>query len=157
MARQNEGEVAIVTGGTRGIGAAIALALAERGVRLVVNGRDTDATVEETVAGLKAVADTELVLGDASDPAVAAALVEAARARFGRIDYLVPAAGGPAYGTVMDHTPESWEAAFRIHIHAVFHLFRAAHPLLKVRGGSMLMIGSVAGIRGVRARRSMRR
>lgn len=149
MTRPNEGEVAIITGGTRGIGAAIAAALAARGVRLVVNGRDSDAAVVATLAGLKAATDTETLFGDAADPAVAASLVEAARARFGRVDYLVPAAGGPAYGTVMDHTTESWEAAFRIHIHAVFHLFRAAHPLLKVRGGSMLMIGSVAGIRGV--------
>ena len=149
MTGKNEGEVAIITGGTRGIGAAIGLALAARGVRLVVNGRETDATVEETLAGLGAVAETDVVFGDAADPAVAAALVERARARFGRVDYLVPAAGGPAYGTVLDHTTETWEAAFRIHIHAVFHLFRAAHPLLAVRGGSVLLIGSVAGIRGV--------
>jgi NAD(P)-dependent dehydrogenase (short-subunit alcohol dehydrogenase family) len=144
-----EGEVAIITGGTRGIGAAIGLRLAERGVRLVVNGRERDKGVDETVAALKAKTDVETHFGDAADPATAAALVEGASRRFDRIDYLVPAAGGPAYGTILEHTPETWEAAFRIHIHAIFHLFRAAHPLLAVRGGSVLMIGSVAGIRGV--------
>lgn len=149
MARSNKGEVAIITGGTRGIGAAIGAALAERGVRLVINGRETDVSVEETLAGLGRLAEVDAVFGDAADPVVAAALVDRARARFGRIDYLVPAAGGPAYGTVLDHTIETWEAAFRIHIHAVFHLFRAAHPLLAVRGGSVLLVGSVAGIRGV--------
>ncbi|MEO8667300.1 MAG: SDR family oxidoreductase [Bauldia sp.] len=143
------GEVAIITGGTRGIGAAIAANLAGRGTRLVLNGRERDAEVEATIAGLKGKAEFEVHFGDASDPATSAALVALARDRFGRVDYLVPAAGGPAFGTILDHSTESWEAAFRIHIHAIFHLFRAAHPLLKVRGGAMLMIGSVAGVRGV--------
>jgi NAD(P)-dependent dehydrogenase (short-subunit alcohol dehydrogenase family) len=142
------GEVAIITGGTRGIGAAIATGLADRGVRVIINGRERDAEVEATIASLKG-KEFEVHFGDAADPATSAALVALAGERFGRVDYLVPAAGGPAYGTVLDHTTESWEKAFSIHIHAIFHLFRAAHPLLKVRGGAMLMIGSVAGIRGV--------
>jgi NAD(P)-dependent dehydrogenase (short-subunit alcohol dehydrogenase family) len=144
-----EKEVAIITGGTRGIGAAIADKLADRGVRLVINGRDRDKGVDDVIAGLKKKTDVEVLFGDAADPATSTALVELARKRFGRVDYLVPAAGGPAPGTILDHTPESWDAAFRIHIHAIFHLFRAAHASLAERGGSVLMIGSVAGIRGV--------
>ena len=144
-----EREVAIITGGTRGIGAAIASKLAERGVRLVLNGRERDGAVEETLAGLMSKTEVEVYFGDAADPATSTVLVDLARSRFGRVDYVVPAAGGAHYGTILDHTPESWEAAFRIHIHAIFHLFRAAHPLLAERGGSVLLIGSVAGIRGV--------
>jgi len=146
---QLHGKTALITGGTRGIGAAIADALADRGVHLVINGRERDKGVDEVIAGLKKKTEVEVLFGDAADAATSTALVELARKRFGRIDYLVPAAGGPAPGTNLDQTTESWEAAFRIHIHAIFHLFRAAHASLAERGGSVLLIGSVAGIRGV--------
>jgi NAD(P)-dependent dehydrogenase (short-subunit alcohol dehydrogenase family) len=146
---RHDGEVAIITGGTRGIGAAIGAELGRRGVKLVLNGRDRDAEVDQTIAELRDITEVEVAYGDAADAATSSSLVKLANERFGRIDYLVPAAGGPHYGTVLDHTPDSWAAGFRIHIDAIFHLFRAAHPQLKVRGGAMLLIGSVAGIRGV--------
>jgi NAD(P)-dependent dehydrogenase (short-subunit alcohol dehydrogenase family) len=142
-------KVAIVTGGTRGIGAAIALALAHRGARLVINGRGRDEEVDGNLKALSEATETEIHFGDAADAGVAADLVDIARERFGRVDYLVPAAGGPVPGSILDHSPESWDAAFRVHVHAVFHLFRAAFPLLSVRGGSVLLVGSVAGKRGV--------
>ena len=141
-------EVAIITGGTRGIGAAIAGALAARGVRLVLNGRNRDAEVDATVGALRKSAEVELDLGDAADPATAARLVASARSRFGRVDYVVPAAGGPHPGKITDLSPEAWTTAFSIHVHAVFHLFRAAHAALAERGGGFLMIGSAAGLRG---------
>ena len=150
MADQIDG-VAIITGGTRGIGLAIASALAGRGVRLVLNGRNADADVEKALADLRKKTEVEFISGDAADPAVADKLVAEAKSRFGRLDYLVPAAGGAHNGTILSHTPESWEAAFRIHVHAIFHIFRAAHPLLAERGGSVLLIGSAAGRRGVPA------
>ena len=150
MADQIDG-VAIITGGTRGIGLAIASALAGRGVRLVLNGRNADAYVEKALADLRKKTEVEFISGDAADPAVADKLVAEAKSRFGRLDYLVPAAGGAHNGTILSHTPESWEAAFRIHVHAIFHIFRAAHPLLAERGGSVLLIGSAAGRRGVPA------
>lgn len=144
----DDAEVAVITGGTRGIGAAIALKLAERGARLVINGRSRDAAVDEMLVQLALLTEVEAVYGDAADPAFVDTLVGRARERFGRIDYLVPAAGGPHPGTAVEIAPEAWEQAFRVHVHAVFHLFRAAHPALAERGGAMLMIGSVAGERG---------
>jgi NAD(P)-dependent dehydrogenase (short-subunit alcohol dehydrogenase family) len=141
--------VAIITGGTRGIGAAIAAALAARGVRLVLNGRGSDKDVTETLAALGKRTEVEIAYGDAADPATAEALAVLAEKRFGRVDFAVPAAGGAHPGTILDHTPESWETAFRIHVHAVFHLFRAVHAALARRGGAFLMVGSVAGRRGV--------
>ena len=141
-------EVALITGGTRGIGAAIALNLAERGVRLVLNGRSRDPAVDETLVRLAMLTEVEAVYGDAADPGFIGTLVARARERYGRIDYLIPAAGGPHPGRVTELAPEAWEQAFRIHVHAVFHLFRAAHPALAERGGAMLLIGSAAGIRG---------
>jgi len=143
------GHVAIITGGTRGIGAALANSLAAEGARLVLNGRNDDAEAKGTVAALARLTAVETLYGDAADPALAAALAERATTRFGRIDYVIPAAGGPHPGKILDHTLETWDAAFRIHVDAVFHLFRAAHPALAKQGGAVLLIGSAAGRRGV--------
>ena len=77
-----------------------------------------------------------------------AELVDLALSAFGRVDFAVPAAGGPNPGRATEISFDQWMDAFRVHVHAVFHLFRAAHPALAVRGGAMLMIGSVAGRRG---------
>ncbi|MCX5495491.1 SDR family NAD(P)-dependent oxidoreductase [Kaistia dalseonensis] len=140
--------VAIITGGTRGIGAAIAHALAARDVDLLLSGRNRDDEVDALIAALDTKTNVGLHLADAGDPSTATALVELAMQRFGRIDYLVPAAGGAVPGTALSVSPEAWEEAFRVHVHAPFHLFRAAHGALAVRGGAMLLISSVAGLRG---------
>jgi NAD(P)-dependent dehydrogenase (short-subunit alcohol dehydrogenase family) len=140
--------VAIITGGTRGIGAAIGIALAERGVRLVVNGRNSDEEVEQNLATLRDLTDVEVLHGDAANPVIADELAKTARARFGRIDFVVAAAGGPAPGKVTDLAVDQWMAAFDVHVHAVFHLFRGTHAALAERGGGFLMVGSVAGRRG---------
>jgi NAD(P)-dependent dehydrogenase (short-subunit alcohol dehydrogenase family) len=140
--------VAIITGGTRGIGAAIGIELAQRGVRLVVNGRTSDEEVEQNLATLRDLTDVEVLHGDASNPVIADELAKTAQARYGRIDFAVAAAGGPAAGKITDLATEQWMAAFDVHVHAVFHLFRAVHAALAERGGGFLMIGSVAGIRG---------
>ncbi|MCX5512523.1 short-chain dehydrogenase [Kaistia algarum] len=141
--------VAVITGGTRGIGAALARALAARDTDLVLFGRNRDSEVESLLAELGNQTSVEFVAGDAGDPATAPILVDAAMQRFGRIDYLVPAAGGGVPGTALTVTPQAWEDAFRVHVHAPFHLFRAAHEALAVRGGSVLLVSSVAGLRGV--------
>lgn len=141
-------EVAIITGGTRGIGAAIATGLAHRKVRLVLNGRNEDDEVRKLCATLGEQTEIRLVPGDAADPAIAAELAQVANSSFGRIDYVVPAAGGPNPGKITDLSFDQWSETFRVHVHAVFHLFRATQPQLAVRGGAFLMIGSVAGKRG---------
>ncbi len=68
--------------------------------------------------------------------------------RFGGIDILVHSAGGPVPGKITELSPERWMQAFAIHVHPVFHLFRAAHPHLAKRGGAVLLVSSVAGLRG---------
>ena len=145
---ESEREAAIITGGTRGIGAAITAGLLKRGVRCLVNGRGRDAEVDANLAEFARLGEAELLPGDAADPKIAAALVDQAVTSFGRVDYVVPAAGGAHPGKITDLSTNDWEEAFRVHVHAVFHLFRAAYPLLAKRGGAFLMIGSVAGVRG---------
>ena len=141
-------EAAVITGGTRGIGAAIATALAKRKVRLLLNGRHEDAEVKELLAKLGQLTEVKFVAGDAADPKVAATLAAEADKHFGRMDYVVPAAGGAHPGRANTLTVEQWMEAFQVHVHAVFHLFRATQPALALRGGAFLMIGSIAGKRG---------
>ena len=142
-----KGKTALVTGGTRGIGLALARSLLEAGANVVVNGRsptdEADALAREYGAGR-----VKLEFGDVADPAAATELVAKTEGHFGRFDILVHSAGGPAPGKITDLTPQSWMEAFDVHVHPVFHMFRAAHPYLKREGGAVLLVSSVAGIRG---------
>lgn len=141
-------EVGVITGGSRGIGAAIAVALARRKVRLVINGRNLDEEVRSLMSELGEMTEVRFVAGDASDQSTASTLIKEATTHFGRVDYVVPAAGGPNPGKITELSFDQWSDAFRVHVHGVFHLFRAAQPALATRGGAFLMIGSVAGKRG---------
>lgn len=142
-----EGKVALVTGGTRGIGLAIARAILERGGSATVTGRSPTA---DAAALIETFGDSRVVieLGDVSLPEEAERQVQATAARYGRIDMLVHSAGGPAPGRVLDLSTEDWMNAFAMHVHPVFHLFRAAHPHLAREGGAVLLVSSVAGLRG---------
>jgi 3-oxoacyl-[acyl-carrier protein] reductase len=140
-------KAALITGGTRGIGLALARDLLRAGANVLVNGRSTTPEADELVRdyGEARVAFGE---GDVARSGVAAGLVKDVEGRWGRLDILVHSAGGPAPGKITDLTPEAWSAAFDIHLHPVFHLFRAAHPLLAREGGAVILVSSVAGLRG---------
>ena len=140
-------KVAVITGGTRGIGLAIAGQILALGGKVVVNGRSSTADANTLLKqyGPDRVA---IELADVSIPAEATALIEKAAARFKRIDMLVHSAGGPVPGTLVELTTAAWMQAFAVHVHPVFHLFQAAFPYLKMEGGSVLLIASVAALRG---------
>ena len=141
------GKLAVITGGTRGIGLGIARHLLEAGGKVVINGRN--ATDEANALLDRYGADKVAIdLCDVSIPADAAGLIERSAKRFGRLDILVHSAGGPAPGKIVDLTPETWTDAFAVHVHPVFHLFRAAHPYLAKEGGAVVLVSSVAGLRG---------
>lgn len=148
MSQSLEGQVALITGGTRGIGAAIAEDLAARGADLVLNGRQKDDEVATFLEAIGRQTNVRFVAGDVAYPAAAKAAIDEAQSAFGRLDMLVHSAGGAVPGTVLEITEDAWMDAFAVHVHAVFHLFRAAHPLLAVNGGSVLLISSAAGLRG---------
>lgn len=141
------GKLAVITGGTRGIGLGIARHLLDAGGSVSINGR----TATEDADALQASYGDDRVsidLCDVSVPSEATGLVERAAKRFGRLDILVHSAGGPAPGKIIDLTPQAWTDAFAIHVHPVFHLFRAAHPFLAKEGGAVVLVSSVAGLRG---------
>jgi NAD(P)-dependent dehydrogenase (short-subunit alcohol dehydrogenase family) len=145
------GKVALVTGGTKGIGGATALALARDGADVVINSRHDDADAQSTLRAVRALGRRcELVLADCGRGDEAARLVEETVRRLGGLDVLVHSAGGPVNGRLLELTPEQWHAAFDTHVHAVFHLCRAAIPHLRPkREGAIVLISSTAGIRGV--------
>lgn len=142
-------KVCLVTGGTKGIGAAAAIALAEQGAAVSVLARTIDDEAKRTAGRLGA--RSALVAADVAKPADLARAVEETVGRLGPIDVLVHSAGGPVNGGLFDLTPERWLAAFDVHVHPIFHLCRAVIPAMKEkREGAILLVSSTAGIRGVR-------
>lgn len=142
---------AFITGGTKGIGAAIALDLASQGCDVAINARNDDDDARAVKREIEAVErKCELIIGDVARPDEATRAVEDAASKLGGLDVLVHSAGGPAPGTIEQCPPDSWHAAFDIHVNAAYYLCRAALPLMrKEREGAIILISSVAGMRGV--------
>ncbi|MGD0499159.1 MAG: SDR family oxidoreductase [Bryobacteraceae bacterium] len=146
-----EGKVCLITGGSSGIGAATAREFASRGADIAVCGLPSDDAlaqgVKRDVEALNHKAVT--IVGDVADPAEAARCVQQTVASLGRLDVLVHCAGGAAPGSLLEVDPQVWYKAFDIHVHAAFHLARAAVPhMIKGGGGAILLISSAAGARG---------
>ncbi len=144
------GKVAVVTGGARGIGKAIATRLAAGGAAAViadVSEQAAEATAKEfEAAGWTAMAHPTNV----TDPAQAAALVEAVLGRFGRIDILVNNAGITRDGLILRMKDEDWTQVLAVNLTGAFNCSRAAlRPLLKQKqGGRIINISSVVGSMG---------
>ena len=146
------GSVGLVTGGTKGIGAATAIALAEAGADVAIVGRRLDAEAKETRRRIEGLDRRCLVvLADVGVAGEATRCVEETARELGAVDVLVHSAGGPVNGGLMELTPKAWHTAFDVHVHAIFHLCRAAIPLMKAkRHGVIILISSAAGIRGIK-------
>ena len=144
-------KVALVTGGTKGIGAAAAIELARRGADVAINGRFEDEAAHDVRRRIEALGQRcEIIAADVGVPAEATGCVERTVAKLGTVDVLVHSAGGVVVGGLFDVTPEVWQQAFDVHVHALYYLCRAAIPHMQPRReGAIIMISSVAGIRGV--------
>jgi 3-oxoacyl-[acyl-carrier protein] reductase len=145
-----EGKVAVVTGGTRGIGAAIAAWLVEHGAAVVVSGRD-DGRVQRAVETLEQHGGTALgVVADAGKREDADRLVEATRERFGRLDVLVNNAGITRDGLLIRMKDDDWDRVMETNLRGAFLMTRAAAKVM-VRlknGGRIVNITSTAGAMG---------
>ena len=143
---------ALITGGTRGIGAATAAALAERGADVALAARRIDEQAQTVKRQIEAMGRRcELIRADLGKPDDAKRCVEQTVQSLGGIDVLVHSAGGPVPGGLFDVSPESWNAAFDVHVHAIFHLCRAAIPHMRAkRQGAIVLISSTAGIRAIK-------
>lgn len=135
------GRVVLVTGGTKGIGAAIAGAFLGAGADVVVCGR-TAPDSPPSAGGREAV----FVAADVRDPAAAASLADTAVERFGRLDVLVNNAGGSPDADAATVSPRFVEKVVALNLLAPFYVAQAANRVMRARdgGGSIINIGSVA-------------
>jgi 3-oxoacyl-[acyl-carrier protein] reductase len=139
------GKAALVTGSSRGIGRGIALALAQEGCNIVLTGRDASALAEAAAAIQGMGAKAQIVALDLCAAEAPATLIAAARDAFGSLDILVNNAGATKRGDFFALTDADWHDGFALKFFAHVRLARAAWPLLKARGGSLVTIGGTSG------------
>ncbi|MBL8980882.1 MAG: glucose 1-dehydrogenase [Gemmatimonadetes bacterium] len=142
------GQVALVTGGTRGIGRAICVALARQGAHVIVSSRKA-AAVEETVAALRAHgASADGIPSNVGRLEEAHALATEALARHGRVDILVNnAATNPVFGAVEDTSPEAFAKIVDVNVRGPFELAKRLLPAMKANGrGAIVNMSSIGGL-----------
>ena len=135
MDYQLQGRVALVNAASRGIGRAIAEALAAEGARVVISSRNQEA-IDRAAREIAAAHGAEVVgvAADVTDPGAAGHLVTIAVQRFGGLDILVNNSGGPPFGTFADHDDAAWQRAFDLLLLSVVRMVRAALPHLRASG-----------------------
>ncbi|NJD27615.1 MAG: 3-oxoacyl-[acyl-carrier-protein] reductase [Chloroflexi bacterium] len=144
------GKSAVVTGGSRGIGRAIAVRLAEQGADVAFSYRGNEAAANETVAAVEALGRRALaVQADVSQPESADALVKAALEAFGKVDILVNNAGVTRDDLIMRMSLDDWRTVLETNLFGAFYCIKAVtRPMLKARGGRIVNITSVSGQAG---------
>jgi 3-oxoacyl-[acyl-carrier protein] reductase len=144
-----EGACALVTGASRGIGAAIARALAADGWPVAVNYRNGAEGAAATVAAIEAEGGRALSFqGDVSDPAVPAALLDAVRQQLGPLGVLVNNAGVRADGLALSLSDEDWQVVLDTNLGSTYRLTRAVlREMIRARFGRVINIASVIGPR----------
>jgi 3-oxoacyl-[acyl-carrier protein] reductase len=148
MKKELRGQVAIVTGGSRGIGLAIARALAGAGVHVAITGRsetrlaDARKTIESAGPGGAEALKADVRKYDEVERAVSATI-----ARFGGLDIVVNNAGVGLFADVESMTPQQWGDVIDTNLTGVYNMCHASLPLLKKRGGGYIInISSLAGV-----------
>ena len=144
-----DGKIAVVTGGTQGLGAAIARQFAEAGAAgIVICGRNREKgeAVAASIAGTPVI----FVPADLAETDDALAVIKAADGEFGRVDILVNAAGLTDRGTLIDTTPELFDRMFAINTRAPFFLMQGAVKVMIREGieGAIVNIGSTSAMAG---------
>src|SRR5713226_2452183 len=140
------GRVALVCGSTKGLGRAVAKALAQEGARVAVNGRHQD-SVERVAQQLEAETSRTVVplVADVGIPAEAEGMVERVARELGRLDVLFCNASGPPAAPFSQQTGEAFHRAVELNLLSTVHLARAAVPIMrKVQWGRVICLASVA-------------
>ena len=145
-----EGQTALVTGGGRGIGRAIALALGEAGAEVVVNYSSSAAAADDVVATITAAGGKAYALqANVSIEADVDGLIKTVLERSGRLDVLVNNAGITRDGLLMRMKTSDWQSVIDLNLSGVFLCTRAvARPMLKQKSGRIINITSVVGLMG---------
>ncbi|KQX68157.1 SDR family NAD(P)-dependent oxidoreductase [Paenibacillus sp. Root444D2] len=141
-----QGKVAVITGGSSGIGKAVAIELVKRGANVVISGRREQALVEAAKEMDPTGAHVAYVAGDISDPQIAERLIGEALSRFGRIDTLVNSAGIFIGKSFTDFTEEDFESILSINVVGFFQVTqRALTEMLKAGSGHIVNITASGG------------
>jgi len=147
------GKVAIVTGSATGIGAAVAINLAEAGARVIVNYTKSEAEARETAAvAERAGAEVRVARGDVSKDDDCRALARAARDAWGRIDILVNNAGTTTFASHADLdalSEQDFARIYAVNVTGAYQMIRACREALKESCGAVVNVSSIAGISGV--------
>ena len=141
--------VALVTGGSRGIGRGIAVRLAQDGARIAIAYRSNKTAAQQTLRQLQTDgADCVAVETDIDDPALADQLVKTVVERFGRLDLVVNNVGDFRWGTLGESAVEDWQRIVWSNLMTVFYVSRAALPhMRKGRWGRIINLGAVGAER----------
>ena len=145
-----KGNVALVTGGSRGIGRAVCLELARQGAAVAVNYAGNSAAAEETVEQCRALGvEAEAFRADVADPAACDALVAAVKERFGRLDILVNNAGIARDGLLMTAKEEDFTKTLDTNLKGAYFCTKAAAKvMLRQKYGRIVCLSSIVGLRG---------
>ncbi len=143
-------KVALVTGGSRGIGRAAAIRLAEGGARIALAYAGNDAAAAEAKAAIEAVGSSaHLLKFDVADPQACQAAVEETVATLGGLHILVNNAGISIDGLILRYKPEDLKRVLDVDLASAFYLSKAAtRPMLKQKGGAIVNLTSVVGEQG---------
>ncbi len=140
-------KVVLITGGSRGIGRACAIAFADLGAQVVIGYAGNEAAAKETLALLRT--QGRAICFDVADAVSCSTAVESVVEEFGRLDVLVNNAGVAVDGLVMRTKDEDWERQLDTNLKGAFALIRAAaRPMMKQRGGAIVNLTSVVGETG---------
>lgn len=145
-----EGNVALVTGGSRGIGRAVCLELARRGVSIAVNYGGSSQAAEETAQLCRDLGvEAEVFQADVASPAACEALVAAVKERFGRLDSLVNNAGISRDGLLMTAKTEDFDNTLDTNLKGAYFCTKAASKVMvRQKYGRIICLSSVVGLRG---------
>lgn len=145
-----KGNVALVTGGSRGIGRAVCLELARQGAEVAVNYAGNSAAAEETAELCRALGvEAEVFQADVSDPAACDALIAAVKERFGRLDILVNNAGISRDGLLMTAREEDFTRTLDTNLKGAYFCTKAASKvMLRQKYGRIVCLSSIVGLRG---------
>ncbi|MDA0261242.1 MAG: 3-oxoacyl-ACP reductase FabG [Proteobacteria bacterium] len=146
-----DGKVAFITGASRGLGKAMAIAFAAEGAKLAVGYNSSAEGAKDTVETIRTVGgDAEAYQGDITVPETVDAIVTAIVARFGTVDILVNNAGLVNASPLSEMSVETWDSMFAIHVRAMFLCSRAVLPhMLAQKSGNIINMGGTFGVTGM--------